>query len=99
MNMQIAHTPRRTSYGLNPGDELNDLRMSEQVRPLYDHVRKFIKETVDPMSAEFVRLGRDKADRWSFAPGQLEVLQKAKDKAKSEGLWNFFLPDATPAKA
>ena len=36
MNMQIAHTPRRTSYGLNPGDELNDLRMSEQVRPLYD---------------------------------------------------------------
>ena len=94
MNMQIAHTPRRTSYGLNPGDELNDLRMSEQVRPLYDHVRKFIKETVDPMAAEFVRLGRDKADRWSFAPGQLEVLQKAKDKAKSEGLWNFFLPDA-----
>ena len=94
MNMQIAHTPRRTSYGLNPGDELNDLRMSEQVRPLYDHVRKFIKETVDPMASEFMRLGRDKADRWSFAPGQLEVLQKAKDKAKSEGLWNFFLPDA-----
>jgi acyl-CoA dehydrogenase len=94
MNMQIAHTPRRTSYGLNPGDELNDLRMSEQVRPLYDHVRQFIKETVDPMAAEFARLGRDKGDRWSFAPGQLEVLQKAKDKAKSEGLWNFFLPDA-----
>ena len=94
MNMQIAHTPRRTSYGLNPGDELNDLRMSEQVRPLYDHVRKFIKETVDPMASDFARLGRDKTDRWSFAPGQLEVLQKAKDKAKSEGLWNFFLPDA-----
>jgi acyl-CoA dehydrogenase len=94
MNMQIAHTPRRTSYGLNPGDELHDLRMSEEARPLYDHVRMFIKETVDPMASEFVRLGRDKTDRWSFAPGQLEILQKAKDKAKSEGLWNFFLPDA-----
>jgi acyl-CoA dehydrogenase len=94
MNMQVAHTPRRTSYSLTPGDELNDLRMSDQVRPLYDHVLKFIKETVDPMASEFARLGRDKADRWSFAPGQLEVLQKAKDKAKSEGLWNFFLPDA-----
>jgi acyl-CoA dehydrogenase len=46
------------------------------------------------MTSEFVRLGRDKKDRWSFAPAQLEVLQKAKDKAKSEGLWNFFLPDA-----
>ena len=22
------------------------------------------------------------------------MLQKAKDKAKAEGLWNFFLPDA-----
>jgi acyl-CoA dehydrogenase len=94
MNMHIKHTPRRTNYGLNPGDELNDLRMSEQVRPLYDHVRKFIRETVDPMTSEFVRLGRDKKDRWGFAPGQLEVLQKAKDKAKSEGLWNFFLPDS-----
>jgi acyl-CoA dehydrogenase len=94
MNMHLTHTPRRTSYGLNPGDELNDLRMSEQVRPLYDHVRKFIRDTVDPMASEFARLGRDKTDRWSFAPGQLEVLQKAKDKAKSEGLWNFFLPDA-----
>jgi acyl-CoA dehydrogenase len=94
MNMHVAHTPRRTSYGLNPGDELNDLRMSDQVRPLYDHVRKFIKETVDPMASDFMRLGQNKTDRWSFAPGQLEVLQKAKDKAKTEGLWNFFLPDA-----
>ena len=68
MNMHIKHTPRRTSYGLNPGDELNDLRMRDEVRPLYDHVRQFIKETVDPMAAEFVRLGRDKKDRWSFAP-------------------------------
>src|SRR3954449_10183868 len=78
MNMHLKHTPRRTSYGLNPGDELNDLRMTDEVRPLYDHVRKFIRETVDPMAAEFVRLGRDKKDRWSFAPAQLEVLQKAK---------------------
>ena len=89
-----TYVPRTTAYGLNPGDELNDLRMSDQVRPLYDHVRKFISETVDPMTAEFVRLGQSKKDRWSFTPGQLEVLQKAKDKAKSEGLWNFFLPDA-----
>jgi len=92
--MKTEYKPRRTSYDLNPSDDLNDLRMSEQVRPLYDHVRKFIAETVEPMTVEYMKLGETKHDRWGFAPGQLEVLQKAKDKAKSEGLWNFFLPDA-----
>ncbi len=91
--MKHAYIPRTTTYNLNPGEELNDLRMSDEVRPLYEHVKKFIRETVDPMSVEFVRLGEDKTDRWSFTPEQLEVLQKAKDKAKEEGLWNFFLPD------
>ncbi len=92
--MKHVYVPRTTTYTLNPEDELNDLRMSEQVRPLYDHVRKFIRETVEPMSVEFCRHGENKTDRWSFTPGQLEVLGKAKAKAKEEGLWNFFLPDA-----
>ena len=91
--MKHAYIPRTTTYNLNPGEELNDLRMSDEVRPLYEHVKKFIRETVDPMSVEFVRLGEKKTDRWSFTPDQLAVLQKAKDKAKEVGLWNFFLPD------
>jgi len=91
--MKHAYIPRTTTYNLNPEEELNDLRMSEQVRPLYEHVKKFIRETVDPMSVEFAKLGEKKTDRWSFTPEQLAVLQKAKDKAKEEGLWNFFLPD------
>ncbi|HMN74057.1 MAG TPA: acyl-CoA dehydrogenase family protein [Rhodoblastus sp.] len=85
---------KSSGFGLNPADELNDLRMSEKAKPLYDHVRKFLKETVAPMQVEYDALGKGKTDRWSFAPGQLECLQKAKDKAKAEGLWNFFLPDA-----
>ncbi|MFX8211236.1 acyl-CoA dehydrogenase, partial [Acinetobacter baumannii] len=64
------------------------------VYPLYEHVKKFIRETVEPMSVEFYRHGEKKTDRWSFTDDQLAVLQKAKDKAKEEGLWNFFLPDA-----
>src|SRR5699024_1383291 len=78
----------------DPQDELNDLRMSEEAIPLLNHVKRFIKETVDPMYEEFTKLGEGNPDRWSFTPEQLEVLQKAKDKAKEEGLWNFFLPDA-----
>ncbi len=64
--MKHAYVPRTTNYTLTPGDELNDLRMSEQVRPLYDHVKKFIRETVEPMSVEFYRHGEKKADCWSF---------------------------------
>src|SRR2546421_2766000 len=91
--MKHAYVPRTTTYSLNPEDELNDLRMSEKVRPLYDHVRQFIRETVEPMAVEFYRHGENKTDRWSFTPGQLDVLGKAKAKAKEVGLWNFFLPD------
>jgi len=83
-----------TQHAADQSADLNDLRMSEGARPLYDHVRKFIKETVNPMSEEFHRLGEGKKDIWSYAPGQLECLEKAKDEAKKQGLWNFFLPDA-----
>ena len=75
-------------------DELNDLRMSEDALPLYYRVRSFIEEHVEPMSVEFFKLGENRADRWSYADGQLELLEGVKDKAKQEGLWNFFLPDA-----
>src|SRR3954466_5959733 len=91
--MKHAYIPRTTTYNLNPGEELNDLRMSDEVRPLYEHVKKFIRETVDPMSVEFVKLGEKKTDRWSFTPEQLACLQKAKDKAKEVGLWNFLVRD------
>ncbi|MBU2607250.1 MAG: acyl-CoA dehydrogenase family protein [Alphaproteobacteria bacterium] len=82
-----------TQHAADASADMNDLRMSEGVRPLYDHVRKFIKETVNPMSEEFHRLGEGRTDIWSYAPGQLECLEKAKDEAKKQGLWNFFLPD------
>ncbi len=71
-----------------------DLRMSEKVRPLYEAVVAFIRDEVDPITEEFYRLGENRADRWSWAPGQLELLEGAKNKARSQGLWNFFLPNA-----
>jgi acyl-CoA dehydrogenase len=76
------------------GGELFDLSMSEQARPLLEGVKAFIADEVEPMTEKFFALGEDRADRWTFAPGQLELLEAAKDKAKAQGLWNFFLPDA-----
>jgi acyl-CoA dehydrogenase len=84
----------QTQFGFNPNDDLNDLRMSEASAPLYEHVKRFIAQTVNPMQDEFRKLGEGNQDRWNFAPGQLDVLEVAKNKAKAEGLWNFFLPDA-----
>src|SRR3546814_9643828 len=72
--------------------ELNDLRMSKQAQPLFDAVKRHIAENVDPITEEFFRLGEARTDRWSWAPGQLELLEGAKDKAKAAGLWTFFLP-------
>ena len=43
--------------GLETTPEMFDLRMSEEVRPLFDAVKKFITEEVDPHTNEFFRLG------------------------------------------
>ncbi|HEY2047781.1 MAG TPA: acyl-CoA dehydrogenase family protein [Caulobacteraceae bacterium] len=78
--------------------ELNNLGMSKEARPLFEAVKRHIAENVAPISEEFHRLGEGRADRWSWAPGQLELLQGAKDKAKAAGLWNFFLPTSEIGK-
>jgi acyl-CoA dehydrogenase len=76
------------------GGELYNLGISDKARPLLERVKKFIAEEVQPMSEKYFALGEGRADRWSFADGQLELLDGVKAKAKSVGLWNFFLPDA-----
>ncbi len=92
--MNVAANRPQNSFGLNPQDDLNDLRMSEKAVPLLNKVKDFIRDVVEPMSEEFHRLGENRPDIWQYAPGQLEVLEAAKDKAKAAGLWNFFLPNA-----
>ena len=74
--------------------DLFSLAMSKEAEPLKDAVKKHIKENVEPISEEFAALNKGKADRWSWHPRQLELLESAKDKAKASGLWNFFLPDS-----
>jgi acyl-CoA dehydrogenase len=76
------------------GGELFDLSMSPGARPLLERVKAFIADEIEPVTAEYHALGEARADRWSFAPGQLELLDGLKAKAKAAGLWNFFLPDA-----
>ena len=93
MNVHFAATkpaPRKPRPDLEA--ELNNLAMSKESQPLFDAVKAHIDENVAPIIEEFHRLGEGRKERWSWAPGQLELLQTAKDKAKKSGLWNFFLP-------
>ena len=74
--------------------DLFNLAMSEQAQPLMDAVKKHITDNVEPITEEFVSLDKEKEDRWTWHPRQLELLEGAKNKAKESGLWNFFLPDS-----
>jgi len=94
MTMTADRPETRSGFGLNPQDEVNDLRMSDKALPLLNKVKVFIKEVAEPTAEEFHRLGEGRPDPWQYAPGQLEVLDAAKEKAKKAGLWNFFLPNA-----
>ena len=80
--------------GMETTPDMVDLRMSEAARPLYERVIDFIATEIAPKTDEFFRLGSERDERWSYGPGQLELLDSIKDRAKQAGLWNFFLPDA-----
>jgi acyl-CoA dehydrogenase len=75
-------------------DEAMNLAMSAKAQPLYDAVKAFVRDEIEPVTEEFFRLAENRAHRWSFGEGQLELLDGLKAKAKAAGLWNFFLPDA-----
>ncbi len=77
-----------------PENDLFNLAMSRKAQPLMYAVQKHVNDNVDPITEEFFALDKNKEDRWSWHPRQLELLDGAKKKAKESGLWNFFLPDS-----
>ena len=78
--------------GLKSSPDDFDLRMSEEARPFYEQVVDFLERVVDPMQKQFFKEA-DPMNRWGYTERQLDLLEGAKDQAKAEGLWNFFLPD------
>ena len=51
--------------------DLFNLAMSEEAKPLMAAVKKHIKENVEPITEEYFRLNDQKTDRWSWHPRQL----------------------------
>ncbi len=72
-----------------------DFQPSPRSQDFLQRLRHFMREHIEPVEAEYLRDARTlnpDADwtRWQV-PAQMEPL---KAKARAEGLWNLFLPDA-----
>jgi len=69
--------------------------MMPELRPeaidLLDRVKNFINDEVKPKEHVFHDQIKEGKDRWNQYP---EVIDELKDKAKTSGLWNLFLPES-----
>ena len=69
--------------------------MMPELRPeaidLLDRVKNFINDEVKPKEHVFHDQIKEGEDRWNQYP---EVIDELKDKAKTSGLWNLFLPES-----
>ena len=73
---------------------MNNLQISDDYKPVLEHVKSFIQEKIEPMEEEFHSEVGKGGDRWQYTERMTEILEDLKNKAKKEGLWNFFLPNA-----
>ncbi|MBE1296328.1 MAG: acyl-CoA dehydrogenase [Rhodobacteraceae bacterium] len=67
--------------------------MREENRKLLDRVAAMVRDEIMPLEAEYqAEIGKE--DSWAYTARQAEILEGLKAKAKSEGLWNFWLTDS-----
>jgi acyl-CoA dehydrogenase len=69
-----------------------DLGISAKIAPILADVRNFMEQEIAPVEHEYlneIAVG----DRWQFTARQTEIMEGLKEKARSRGLWNFFLTD------
>jgi len=70
-----------------------DLGMRDETRVLLDKVAAMVRDEIMPMEAAYhAEIG--KGDRWEYTARQAEILEGLKARAKTEGLWNFWLTDS-----
>jgi acyl-CoA dehydrogenase len=69
-----------------------DLGISARVAPVLEAVKQFIEDEIIPVEKDYfddIAVG----DRWTFTDRQTEIRESLKEKARSKGLWNFFLTE------
>ena len=68
------------------------LELSDKFKPTLEEVKNFIANEIIPNQDDYYN-NPNVEDPWCLSDQQTEVLEGLKSKAKSRGLWNFFLPD------
>jgi hypothetical protein len=84
--------------GLETTPDMYDLRMSEGVRPLYDAVKKFIYTEVEPITAEFFRLGQGRADHWGTARASSNCSSRSRTRPRSRVCGTSSCPTPRPVR-
>ncbi len=69
------------------------LGMTDRLKPIHAAVRDMIRDEIAPASEEFLA-EVSKGERWVYTDRQRDLLEGLKAKAKSRGLWNFWLTDS-----
>ena len=67
--------------------------MRAEHRDLLKRVATMIRDDIMPIEEEYAAEVA-KGDRWQYTDRQTEILEGLKSKARSEGLWNFWLTDS-----
>ncbi|MCZ0754298.1 acyl-CoA dehydrogenase [Anoxybacillus sp. J5B_2022] len=68
-----------------------DFSYSEKVQRLIQKLSAFMEEHIYPNEKVYEQQLNEQDTRWSAVP---PIIEELKTKAKQEGLWNLFLPDA-----
>ena len=64
-----------------------DFTLNERETFFRDRVKAFIDQNIRPRQADYEAQSKS-GDRWKVIP----VIEEMKEKAKAQGLWNFFMP-------
>ncbi|RMD49425.1 MAG: acyl-CoA dehydrogenase [Alphaproteobacteria bacterium] len=67
-----------------------NLGMTDRLRPIHEKVAAMVRDEIIPLDEEYLA-EVEKGDRWQLTERQIEILEGLKAKARSQGLWNFFL--------
>ena len=64
-----------------------DFTLNERETFFRDRVKAFIDQNIRPRQADYEAQSKS-GDRWKVIP----VIEEMNEKAKAQGLWNFFMP-------
>ncbi|MCF8565231.1 acyl-CoA dehydrogenase [Alicyclobacillus tolerans] len=67
-----------------------DFEYSDKVKRLQEQLTEFMNEVVIPGEKVFEQQLNEAQNRWTVPP----IMEEMKQKAKSAGLWNLFLPES-----